>query len=74
MKLVDRLVRQFAMAFNTLLTVTLHVIAPNCGVFGIFLHGFDILICANQLREQFQFFQHNVLIDLCCSLNTTKNT
>ena len=29
MKLVNRLVRQFAIAFNTLLSVTFHVVVPS---------------------------------------------
>ena len=33
-KFVNRLVRQFAMAFKTLLSVTFHVVAPNCNIFG----------------------------------------
>ena len=41
---VNRLVRQFATAFNTLLTVTFHVIAPSWDVFGICLFGFDTIL------------------------------
>ena len=35
MKLVNRLVRQFAKAFHTFLVVTFHVVCPNCDVLGI---------------------------------------
>ena len=45
----------YRVAFNTFLSVTFHVVAPSCDVFGIFLCGFDICACADQLREQFLF-------------------
>ena len=67
MKLVNRLVRQFALAFNTFSSVTFHVAAPSCDVFGNFL--FTSCKCADQLRKQFLFFHHNSGIDLCCSLS-----
>ena len=44
LELVNRLVRQVATTFNTLLTVTFHVIAPSCDVFGICLFGFDTIL------------------------------
>ena len=43
------------MALKTLLSVTFHVVAPNCNVFGMFHFGFDINAGADQLREDFLF-------------------
>ena len=43
-ELVNRLVRHFATAFNTLLAVTFHVTAPSCDVLGICLFGFDTIL------------------------------
>ena len=50
MEFIDRLVRQFAIAFNTLLNVTLHVVAPRCDASGSFHLRFDIRLCANESR------------------------
>ena len=61
-KLVNRLVRQFARAFNTLLSMTFHVVAPSCGVFGSIIIGVDICIGADQLQEQILLF----LSRFCC--------
>ena len=72
MELVNRGVRQFATAFNTLLSVTYHVAAPSSDAFGIFLFGFDICTCADQLREQFLVSHHISVVDLCCLLSTSK--
>ena len=63
-ELVNRLVRQFAKAFNTFFSVTFHAVAPCCDVFGIFL-----IIFADQLREQFLLFHHNSGIDLLLAEN-----
>ena len=71
-KLVNRLVRHFATAFNTLLSVIFHVVAPSCDVFWNCLVSINICACADQPRKQFLHFHHNAVIDLCCSLNTSK--
>ena len=66
MKLVERLVRQFATVFNTRLGVTFHVVAPSCDVFGMFRLSFDICICADQLRQNF-LFSITILLLTCAA-------
>ena len=74
MKLVDRLARQFEIAFNTLLSVTFHVAAPSCDVIGILLFSFDICICADQLREQFLFSNTTLLLTCAARGVQPRNT
>ena len=66
MKLVNCLVRQFAKAFNTLLSVAFHVVPPSCGVFGVLLLGFDLYACDDQLRKQF-LLSTTVLLLTCAA-------
>ena len=72
MKLVTCLLSQFAKAFNTVLSWTLHVAASSCDVFGKFHIGFDICACDDQLREQFLLLHCNYVTYLCCPLSTSK--
>ena len=65
MKLVNRLVRHFAIAFNTLVSVTF---LTSLGFFSSVL----TCICADQFPEQVLFFHHGSVIDLCCTLSTSK--
>ena len=61
-KLVSRLVRQFAFAFKTLLSVTFRVAAPSCDAFRIFLFGFDICACADQFENDYCFSVTSLLL------------
>ena len=55
MKLVNRLVRQFSTAFNTLLRVLFHVTAPSCDVFGIFHPSVTSVFVLISLENNFCF-------------------
>ena len=72
MKLVNRLLRQFAMAFNTLLSVTFHVVAPSLDVFGIFSSVLTSVLVLFSFENNFFFVHDNSVIDLCCPLGTSK--
>ena len=60
MILVKCLVRQFSKAFDTLLSVTFHVVYPSCDALRFILLGFDICSCADQLREQLSVFPSQI--------------
>ena len=51
MKLVNRLVPQLAIAFNTLLSVTFHVVPPNC----VSLQFWHLYLCPLSFENKFRF-------------------
>ena len=52
-KFVNRLVRQFATALKTLLSVTFHVVAPNCNVFVVSLIGVTCMLVLISFENDF---------------------
>ena len=72
LKLVNRLLCTFAIPFNTQLSVTIHVVAPCCCLWEWPPLSSTSLLVLISFENSFCFIQTDSVIDLRCSLCTSK--
>ena len=71
MKLVNGLVRHFAKAFSTLLSVTFQVVTASCDAFRFFSSVLTSVSVLISLENNCCIFHQNSVIHLCSLLSTS---
>ena len=64
--LVNWFLRHFAMAFNTLMSMTFLVKAPCYNVSIAFIFYFDVRVCADEFREELLLKKKNSGLTFAC--------